>query len=320
MKVCYRSIYKLRIPFYIITAANLPRVAPEAVDQVVVSRVVSRGHVLVHRDLKGQVLAADVVPDEDALRLRVLDVNPAAPLATPVVIEGVVHDLDVRHGVVGDAAGGHLEARPAVGVGHIVVHLDVLKEPAHFGGESESVLDPIVRDVSVDLDVMGALVLGVHVKADGGGVVHLVPEYLAVGASVLRADALLRAVMDEVVLDLETVRAPHGKAFVPPGLAGFLDLVVVHGHVAAAPNADARVVGVVDVVLLDDDVARRVRLDAEVVRVDPGVRDPQARDLDVRLARDVEQAGPFGQVDARPVDCHRVAGIGSIMNVISGAS
>ena len=132
-------------------------------------------------------------------------------------------------GWAADAAGGHLEARPAVGVGHIVVHLDVLKEPTRFGGQSESVLDPMVDDVSVDLDVMGVLVLGVHVKADGGGVVHLVPEYLAVGTSILRADALLRAVMDEVVPDLETVCSPHGKAFVPPGLAGFLDLVVVHG-------------------------------------------------------------------------------------------
>ena len=82
--------------------------AQVAVNEVVIHGEAFRGQLLIHRDLKRKVLAADVIPDNDILSLRIIQ-RDSPSVVLSIVVKGVVGVENISVG----AAGGEGEKRGA---------------------------------------------------------------------------------------------------------------------------------------------------------------------------------------------------------------
>ena len=240
MEIRGRGIHEARVAFYIIISIHLILIAAIAVDQVVIHGHVARRDVGGNGDLKGQVLAGDVVADDHVLRLGVVGDDAAAPVHA-VLVERVVDDDDAVHRPALGAATRDLDAVSVVVVGDVVFQADVGEQSAHLGGHGETgALCRTEDDVAGDGDSVGGLVPGVHVNTDGTRAADQVAGDPAVGGAVLGVNALLLAVQHRVVAHLEAATSGHGDAFLAPAEPGLFDHVAGDEDLLAAPHADPR--------------------------------------------------------------------------------
>jgi len=79
--------------------------------------------------------------------------------------------------------------------------------------------------------------------------------------------------MDMVVLDLKTVRSRHGYTFLLPVIASQFDLVAINDYIGTVPDPYAGRNGVVNGVILYNDIVRVIEIDAGIIGVRSGVMD-----------------------------------------------
>jgi len=79
MKIAPGSVCELWISRYIVVAINLTLGPPVAINQVMIYCDVLRRNAWIDSHLKVEVLATDIIPDDDSLCLWIIKRDPSTP-------------------------------------------------------------------------------------------------------------------------------------------------------------------------------------------------------------------------------------------------